>query len=336
MAVSCVTTPAGSFYSVTDSKILNLLQNYIGYGDSTLIEVAEKELCVEKLNSEFDIFFRDIKRVLYDNFKIKKKIDEYDNEWLANEIISYIGGDDNNFYRNSLLAIIKVLEHVKAEISYYDNDMLKDRNIFGGEATFLHLLLFHIDEFVGEVATVKEKKNYSRRKSRKNVLAQEVFDLARRIPRSQTYTNEMTHIYESIFFIRQAIELKVLESLCIKTVVNKKYSRVIKVSPDVFIALLNDDAVKLQNIDGVNLEFNVNFINKVHSWTNIFVHSGRGYWFWEVEFVRMTLQDFIFNNIEIDKEYLKLVPEKILQYIKEEERADATVIMSNRYYDLIS
>ena len=333
MAVSCVTTPLGNFYSVTDSEIVHFLRNYIGYGGSTLMELAEKELCVVKLNSQFDAFYKDIKRVLYDNFKVKKSINDYDDKWLANEIITYMG-DDDNYYRNSLIVILKVLEHVKTEIGRYDDGML-NRNVFGGYASFLHLLLFHINEFASKVATVKEGKNYSRGHSRKRLLAQEVYDLARRLPRSQTYTNEMTHMYESIFFIRQAIELKVLESLFSEAVVNKKYSRPIKISPDIFIGLLDDNAIKLQDINGSDRAFNVAFINKAHSWTNTFIHSGCGYWFWEVEFVRMALQDFIFGTIKIDKEYLKLVPEKILQCVKEEERLNAEVIMSEKYYQLI-
>lgn len=335
MAVSCIKTPLGSFYSVTDSEIVHFLQNYIGYGGSVLMKKAEEELCLSRLNSQFDIFYKDIKRVLYDNFPVKKKINEYDDKWLAAKIIGYIGGDDNNYYRNSLIAILKVLEHVKTEIKSYDDRVL-NRTIFGGEASFLHLLLFQIKEFADKVATIKEGKNYGGSHSRKRLLAQEVYDLARRLPRSQTYTNEMTHIYESIFFIRQAIELKVLESLFIENVVNKKYSRPIKISPDIFIGLLDDTAVKLQDINGAAKELDVDFIKKAHSWTNTFVHSGCGYWFWEVEFVRMTLQDFIFGNIEIDKEYLKLVPEKILQCIKEEERSDAEVILSERYYQLLN
>lgn len=44
-----------------------------------------------------------------------------------------------------------------------------------------------------------------------------------------------------------------------------------------------------------------------------------------VEFVRMTLQEFIFCNIEIDKEYLKLILGKIMQCVKPDERLDAEV-----------
>ncbi len=336
MAVSCIKTPLGEFYSVTDSEIVHLLGNYIGYGGLELQKVAENELCVNKLNTQFDIFYKDIKRVLYDNFKVKKKIEAYDDVELANEIIGYLGVDDDNFYRNSLIAIVKILEKVKDEIKFYNKDeIIMDRNIFAGEATFLHLLLLHIEEFVGEIATVKEGKDYNRIKSRKRLLAQEVFDLARRLPRMQTYTNEMTPMYESIFLIRQAIELKVTESLCIGAVINKKYERPIKISPDTFIELLNDKSVKLQNINGEEKALNINFIRKAHSWTNLFVHSGNGYWFWKVEFVRIALQDFILNNIVIENAYLKQIPNKILQCVKEEEREDAEVIMTKKYYQLI-
>jgi len=125
MSVSCVRTPLGSFYSVIDSEIVHLLQNYIGYGGSTLWEKAEEDLCGSKLCSQFDIFYKDIKRVLYDNFKVKKKINEYDDKWLVKEIIGYMGGDDNNYYRNSLIAILKVLERVKAEIKFFADGMLR-------------------------------------------------------------------------------------------------------------------------------------------------------------------------------------------------------------------
>lgn len=336
MAVSCATIPLENLYFVTDSKIIRLLQWYIGYDGPTFQKKAEEELCIETLKKQFDIFCKDIKKVLYNNFKVKKKINQYDDKDLVNEIISYVGGDDDNFYRNSLIAILKVLNYVENEIQNYNNDMLKDRNVFGGFASFLHLLLCHIEEFTIKVATVKEKKNYSRTYSRKKLSAKEVFDLAKRISRSQTYTNEMTHIYESIFFIRQAIELKVLESLCVKAVINKKHSRPIKISPDVFIGILDNNAVKLRDIDGVDSVLDVKFIKKVHYWTNAFIHSGYGYWFWEVELVRIALQDFMYYNIEFDLDYLKLIPEKILQCIKEEERLDAEVIMSKQYYHLIN
>lgn len=334
MAVSCITTPLGSFYSVTNSKIVHLLENYIGYGGETLRQIAENEISIEVLNSEFDIFFKDIKRVLYDNFKMKMKISEYDDRRLVNEIISYSGGDDDNYYRNSLVAILKILENIKTEISTYNQEVL-DKKYFGGTASFLHLLLLHINEFTGEVATEKERKDYKRVHSRKRILAQEVYDLARRITRSQTYTNEMTHIYESIFLIRQAIELKVLETFHIESVINEQYARPIKISPDIFIELLDSKDIKLHGIDGEDRNHYVNLIKKIHSWTNTFVHSGNGYWFWEVEFVRSTLMDFIFGYIEIDKSYLKLIPEKILQCVKEDEREYAKVVMSPQYYQLI-
>lgn len=72
-----------------------------------------------------------------------------------------------------------------------------------------------------------------------------------------------------------------------------------------FIELLDDSAVKIKGIDGKNKTINVKFIKNVHSWTNIFVHSGYAPWFWKVEFIREILQDFIFGNIEIDRGYSK-------------------------------
>lgn len=157
MAVLCIETPLGNFYSVTDSEIVHLLQNYIGYGGSTLLENAQEELCISKLNRQFNIFYADIKRVLFDNFKVKKKINEFDDEWLANEIIKYNGGDDDNYYRNSLIAILKILENIKTEIESYDDEMLK-RNNFEGKASYLHLLLYHIVEFPVKLHLLKKRK----------------------------------------------------------------------------------------------------------------------------------------------------------------------------------
>ena len=328
MAVSCVSTPLGDFYSITDSNIVHLLRNYIGYDSSSLREAAEKELNSITLKKEFKEFQKDIKRVLYENFKVKKKIADYDNRELASNVINYSGGDDNNYFRNALIIILKVLEYIEEEIENYDDAEIT-REVFGGEASYLHLLLSHIQEFVESVASVKENKNYNRSFSRKKLLACEVFDLARRIPKGQAYTNEMTHIFEVIFFIRQAIELKVLESLSILGVVNEKYNRPVKISADAFISLLADPAVKQRDVRGRYNAVDIKFVGAVHAWTNYFVHSGTGYWFWEVEFVRRTLQDFILNPIEIDNDYWEMIPTKVLEFVKEEEREDAKVIMSN-------
>lgn len=342
MTISYTTTLANGFdsvanlNSVTNSNIVHFLGNYIGYGGLDMLKMAETELCSEKLESEFKIFYRDIQKVLYSNFKVKKNVKDYDDIDIANQIIGYRGGNDDDFYKNCLIAIIKVLQSVETEIRYYnDDEMLKIRHIFEGEATFLHLLLLYIQEFVGEVAIAKGERICCRINSRKKLLAQEVFDLAGRLPRMQTYSNEMTPMYESIFFIRQAIELKVAEVLCIEAVVKKESKRPIKISPDIFIKLLGNQAVKIQNSDGEEKELNIKFIKKVHSWTNLFIHSGNGYWFWEIEFVRLALQDFIFNDIVIENEYLKQIPNKVLQCVKKEERSDAEVIMAKRYYEIL-
>lgn len=329
MKNSCFKTTWGTVYLLTDSKIINLLKNYIGYDGYALMEKAIEEICSKELNKQFDIFFKDIEGVLRDNFKVKKKIDNYDNMWLANELINHNSKDYNNYYRNSLIAILKILKDVKNEITHYDDDQLKNQMIFGGEASFLHLLLFHINEFVTELATVKTGKTYARSYSAKQLSAQDVFALARQIPREQIYLNETTHMYESIFFIRQAIELRILELLCVRVIMNTKYSRPIKISPDIFIDILIE-ANESKFIHGNNGEFDLNFIKKAHFWTNNFIHSGHVYWFWEVEFIRKVLQDFIFNDIEIEEEYLKQIPEKILMCIKDEERPYAEVIRTKK------
>ena len=168
MAVSCVSTPLGDFYSITDSNIVHLLRNYIGYATPSLMEVAEKELNSATLKKEFQKFQKDVKRVLYDNFKVKKKLGDYDNRELASKVINYSGGDDDNYFRNALIIILKVLEYVEEEIEKYDDEGIT-RELFGGEASYLHLLLSHIQEFVERVASVKENKNYNRSSSRKKL-----------------------------------------------------------------------------------------------------------------------------------------------------------------------
>lgn len=327
MVVSCTSMAWGDFYSITDSTLVHLLRNYVGYSGESLRKEAELELSATTLKEQFKVFQKDVKRVLYDNFKVKKKIADYENRELASQVINYSGGDNDNYLRNALIIILKVLEYEEKEIEKYDDESI-NRDIFGSEASYLHLLLSHIQEFVEIVASTKENKNYCRSSSRKKLMSCEVFDLARRIPKGQAYTNEVTHIFEVIFFIRQAIELKVLESLSIADVVNEKYHRPVKISADAFIKLLADPAVKQRDIEGQYNVVDTKFIEIVHAWTNYFVHSGTGYWFWEVEFVRRTIQNFILDPIEIDKDYLEIIPKKVLECVKEDEREDAKLIMS--------
>lgn len=47
---------------------------------------------------------------------------DYDNRELASKVINYSGGDDDNYFRNALIIILKVLEYVEEEIEKYDDE----------------------------------------------------------------------------------------------------------------------------------------------------------------------------------------------------------------------
>ncbi|MBR5088091.1 MAG: hypothetical protein IK093_01545 [Ruminiclostridium sp.] len=334
MSETYISTPCGEFYGVTDSDILNILENYIGYNGKQGMVNAEQEMTYNKLVTSFDVFYKDIKRILYKYFKVKKKINDYNDEELGRMIILGNNKDLDNYYRSCLIAIIKVMDSIKIEFNQYKNSDITIET-FGDEAAFLHQLLFQICEFTEIVSSQKSSKNYYRHQSRKKRLAGEVYRLARDIPRGRIYLNDIVHFSESIFLIRQAIEVKTLELLYIQCIWDNKSQCEYKVAPDAFLNIIDEICDHFIDINGNNISVNISYITAVHHWTNMFIHSGRTYWAWEVEFLRRSIESYIFSSLIIKKDCLSSLSDIIIKVIDKKKQSDVEIVLNNHYKQMI-
>jgi len=322
MSDSCFKSGMDEFYSVTDCEILNDLYTYIKRKD----ENTDYSALAKKIICEYPKFVKDIRRVAIEDTKVKKKISFYDDCQVANVLLSDVTEKNRDDYcRNAMIAILKVLDNVeKKDLKNYQEEYI-DNRVFSDTAAFLHYLLFQILEFTEQIASYKENKNYNRSSSRKQLRALEVFYLARRLPRYRVYYDDIAQQPESAFLIRQAIEIRTMELLGIRGVFDNKSNSPIKISPDVFINLLADKRVSLPG------NLTANLIIKIHAWTNNFVHTGRSYYQWQTEYFWEVISSFIIDEVSIDRDYMLEIPQRVIEFVKEEKRDDCEVIMSAEY-----
>lgn len=322
MSVSCFKSSMGEFYSVTDCEILSDLYTYIKREN----ENTDYSALAKKIISEYPKFVKDIKRVAIEDTKVKKKISDYDDCQVANVLLSDVTEKNrDDYYRNAMIAILKVLDNVeKKDLRNYQEEYI-DNRVFRDTAAFLHHLLFQIREFTEQIASIKENKDYYRSNSRKQLKAIEVFGLARRLPRYRVYYDDIAQQPESAFLIRQAIEIRTMELLGIRGVFDNKSNSPIKISPDAFINLLADKRVSLPG------NLTANLIIKIHAWTNNFVHTGRSYYQWQTEYFWEVISSFIIDEVSIDRDYMLEIPQRVIEFVKEEKRDDSAVFMTAEY-----
>lgn len=326
MSTYCQTTPLGDFYGVTDVPIIHDLRHYI-MRDTCSSEQEYSDLA-NKIVKEYSDFVKDIRRVAVEDMKIKKSILSYDDCQVAYVLLSDITDKNiEDYYRNAMIAILKVLDNIqKKDIERFTDNKVIEHDLFIGTASFLHQVLFQILEFTESVATYKEGKDYNRSHSRKQLLSFEIMGMARNLPRHQICYNDIIQNMESIFLIRQAIEVRTQELLGIKCVWDKVNDQEIKIAPDAFIQLLNNVAVHLPDT------LSTNIIKKIHVWTNMFVHTGNSYYQWQTEFFWEVIAKFIFDEVVISKEYMLQIPILAKSAVIEDKRDNCEIIMSGNYY----
>lgn len=325
MPVYCTKTAMGEFYGITDNPIVSDLHHFIeGINCSSEEDYSR---IAHKILDEFDGFVKDVRRVAVEDTKVKKKIASYDDCEIAYNILSDVTEKNiDDYYRNAMIAILKVLENVKKkDLNNITNEKIINRERFIGIASFLHHLLFQICEFTEGVASYKEKKDYNRSHSRKSLMAIEIMGMARQLPRHQICYNDISQNMESVFLIRQAIEVRTQELLQIRGFRHRSNGQEIKVAPDALITLLDNELVKLPG------KITPQIIKGIHAWTNIFVHTGQSYYQWETEFYWEIISEYIFDTVDIKEEFIIKIPELALSVVRDIFRDDAEVVMSSKY-----
>ena len=319
----------------------------IPYEDMTLLVFLhwicdhQEELSDDQIESylvaKFDKYIKEIRKYLNENFKIKKKLDDYKYADIAQ--ILFDSKDIENdpeaidtHIKNSFLGILKVLENTKTDAEWIvkaDGSSCINRNLLLARSYYYLSLVIHIQEYFEHVVSYKTKRLNKSIIFRSQLNAQETIYLALRLPRNEIYYNDIAQAPVAAFLLRQSIELKILEILNIRCIWNKKQNKPLKLTADAFLPLIFLGGIRYYKDPFRNKELTVSetLLRKVHAWANPYVHTGNMQYLWEVEVARQAIVDFIMATVDIPEATRMEIPNLALQYVKEEYRDDCEVIL---------
>lgn len=309
--------------SVENYNLLSFLESFCNNNDIWTDEIIKSNLVIK-----FEAYIQAIKDILYSNYRITKKIENYSYEELAQVVFANNDltqtDNINTHIKNCLIGIIKLLNETKNEAKEIVERMPISREILISRVWFYYYLLFHIETYK-ETVLMHFSKDISQKKHffRTQILAGETLYLARRLPRNEIKYNDIAQAPVAAFLIRQAIELRTLELLQIKAIWNKKTDKPIKITADAFFPLL-----KVESIKPI---INTTLLKKIHSWANPYVHMGGMLGLWQTEIARKAIEKFVYEPITITDEYMRQIPRLALSFVKTEDRDNCEIIMNRAY-----
>lgn len=290
----------------------------------SLLDLLEKqrEICEDDfwkyIFNKYDEFMYYIEKTIKEIFPHIKPIDQYTNEFLANQIfkIEVMEKDLKALHKYSLIAIKKELGWLKEELARY-KQCPYNSDFFMGEMRYLWNIIFSIQEYVEIVQSYNQKQNCRHHVSRRGIGSGEIMYLARRMPRFEYYFDDIAQGPVSIFLIRQGIELRIIEILGIMDINMKEDNSLVKITPDRLLTLLKKPQIKLP------IAYNI--IEKIHSWTNLYVHRARIYDYWEMEWAVKTIQPFIFEKTQMMEAYAPQLQNDVYAALGDEKQEKYTV-----------
>lgn len=262
------------------------------------------------LESSFKLFHTQIK-AKYDQWFPKAK--NCKDEDIAHHI--YITEFDpsnlKNWVKYSMACLLNSSNRIFISIKQAKKDNLND--LFLSEIGLLYEMSFEAGIFMEIAIKIIENKDtdfgFSKRFS---INASETFNASRLILRK--YFKKRTHgefVFSpsSIFLIRQSIELWLQSIFAIDYLIDEK-GKNIKLQPEILFKLLDNKGIV------VKLPVSKKAIQKIHSWTQIYVHAGIIAYTWEIEHAHNLLKPiFIKTNIVINKAHFDSVENQIKEIL---------------------
>lgn len=280
-------------------------------------EISEEDFW-KYVYDRYDEFVNHITEMLKKFFPHIKPIKEYTNEFLANQIfkIEVAEKDLRALHKYSLIAILKEMGWLKEELGRYKQCGYYS-DVFRGEIQYLWNIVYSIQEFIETVQSYNQQENCRHHFSRRRIDSKEIMYLARRMPRYEYYFNDIAQGPVSIFLIRQGIELRIIEILGILNINMKEDNSLVKVSPDKLLIILKNSQIKLPMAYSI--------IEKIHSWTNLYIHRARIYDYWEMEWAVKTIQPFMFEKTQIKKSYESQLQRDVYIALGDKEQMKYTI-----------
>lgn len=282
-----------------------------------------KDLIKEYNQNQFENLYKSFNQYLLDKkSEWFKKNRNYSDEHICEEIFAFFFDKERipRLIKYSLFAITKSVERISQNIIEYYLKGEKEsfissvsivREIVFETVVFLDDATFHIEgSFAGfnwgkrSVASSIEVFNASKMLFHKNILKNTVGDFVIQPA--------------SVFMLRQAIELRIKNSLGIDFIVDKKRGFQ-KITAESFIDFVSSNP---------DIEFPVkkSIVKKIVNWSNYFIHVGFIPEIWKLEWAHYIIEPLfrpdklgdlwsVFGSIKIGKTYFDDIESEIKKYV---------------------
>lgn len=309
------------------SELSHILGDYVYMDSSPSIYV-----CLKKRRK--DSFFKAFEKSER-NLEISVKIIEgllcsklYSDKHLVNNAfnlkITY-----SDYFKLNIQVLSGTLKRLTKKILMNKSYKLYKKNeLLVGECLYIYEMLFDVSSFFDELYQWKMERykqleahdmlldkgykifsqQYRQKASmRKRLMAMDIYRTSQSISNRYIYRNDIAVVPVSIFQLRQAIEIRILEIIGIYSIV-KSDGIPEKITANSFLEIP-------ELTESIIFPVEKSAIIKIYTWTNIFIHQGIVGTYWLLEFAHYYLADFILCDSITLKSYYEKLPEVISNFI---------------------
>jgi hypothetical protein len=268
------------YYTPTEiTELQHLLRNISGH------EVQKINL--DDIIKKSKIYHQFLRKIYQEWFSTAK---EYSETYVADRIFTAeISKDDVNIWvQINLYSLIKTVKRIKDRLVGYQQN---NKDVPKGQLLFFHEIVFDSIEFLNVgyfYLTGQETGNNTHR--RRNIMSHEIFYNSKSIINRELIQDDIVTIPSSIFFIRQAIEIKLKNAFGISSILNKEGKQQ-KITADYFLKLVDENSADIQ------FPVKKSIIKQIHSWTNYYIHGAVIFYFWHIEWAHYLLEPLFLPGV---------------------------------------
>lgn len=219
----------------------------------------------------------------------------------------------------SLIKSVKRIQHI------IQSSINNKQPVPKGELFIFEEVIFDSIEFLNlgfECMTGINSGNNTHR--RRNLKSYEIFDTSKRLLRKEFYLSDIVTMPSSVFFIRQAIEIRLKNAFGIVSIRDKD-GKLKKITGESLLTLIDETSPDIE------LPVKKSIIKKIHIWTNFYIHGGVINYAWHIEWAHHMLQPLfipgeidgvgwnISGSIKMKRSYYNNFEQRIKELFKNEE-----------------
>ena len=291
-----------------EEKIVKNIRSLSSYIYDNFIQTDEQRYGF--LKSNFSAYLRQLEVIFEKWFPKSKPIK--DEEIIKRIFVENINPKDAKIWvKYSLSCLINVSKMVFENVEYYK---AKNDPDYINELEVLCQISFEAAIFLQTAFNITEKKKVEfGHIKRFHITPLETFYASQQILRKQNSRNSIgTFVLgpSSIFLIRQSIELWLQSLFGINYVLNDK-NILVKLQPEILFTLIDEN---------VNLPVEKSVIEKIHKWTQIYVHSEIMTYTWEIIHAQKIISKIYYlHEITIKEEYYNSMENCIRKLLKNDK-----------------